>query len=79
MYSGDRLKEKLGGFLKIAVILFMVYVIGYIGLMFVNRVDASDEVHHHMTTTDVEEEHEACNNSTLKNAGVKVPVKCKKN
>ena len=44
MYSGDRLKEKLGGFLKIAVILFMVYVIGYIGLMFVNRVDASDEV-----------------------------------
>lgn len=77
MYAGDRLKGKLGGFLKIAVIIFMVYVIGYIGMMLVQRVEASDGSHH-MTTTDVDEEHEACNNSTLKNAGIKVPVKCKK-
>ena len=77
MYAGDRLKGKLGGFLNLAVIIFMIYVIGHIGFMLVKRVEASDG-DHRMTTTDVEEEHEACNNSTLKNAGIKVPVKCKK-
>ena len=77
MYAGDRLKSKLGGFLKIAVLLFMVYVIAHIAFMLVNRVEATDG-ESHMTTTDVDEDSAACNNDTLNKAGIKVPVKCKK-
>lgn len=77
MYAGDRLKSKLGGFLKIAVLLFMVYVIVHIAIMLVNRVEASDS-ESYMTATDVDEDSATCNNDTLNQAGIKVPVKCKK-
>lgn len=82
MYAGDRLKGKLGGFLKIAVLLFMVYVIAHLALMLVDRVEASDGGGHTMTTSDADEDSSACQNAegnaTLNGAGIKVPVKCKK-
>lgn len=42
MYAGDKLKSKLGGYLKAAVILFLVVVMFYIGAMLLDRVEHGD-------------------------------------
>lgn len=80
MYAGDKLKSKLGGYLKAAVILFLVVVMFYIGSMLLDQVEHGDA--NTFTVNDASEESTACKNAegaaTLNGAGIKVPVKCKK-
>lgn len=80
MYAGDKLKSKLGGYLKAAVILFLVVVMFYIGAMLLDRVEHGDA--NTFTVNDASEESTACQDTegaaTLNGAGIKVPVKCKK-
>ena len=78
MYSNDKTSKGVGKVLTTFFIVFIIVVIGILGITVLRHIDGDT-----MTVTADSEENEECGDAqaqqAMKDAGIKAPVKCKKN
>lgn len=78
MYSNEKTEKGVGKTLTTIFILFIVVMVGILGFAVIRHIDGDT-----MTVTSGSDEHEECGDAhaqeAMRKAGVKVPVRCKKN
>jgi len=78
MYSNDKTSKGVGGVLTTIFILFIIVMIGILGTTVLRHIDGDT-----MTVTADSDDKEECGDEqaqqAMRDAGLKAPVKCKKN
>ena len=78
MYSNDKTSKGVGRVLTTIFILFIIVMIGILGTTVLSHIDGDT-----MTITTGSDDEEECGDEqaqqAMKDAGLKAPVKCKKN